>query len=334
MLPFEQSLQGRRVVVTGGVGFIGSNLVRRLLSLGANVRVVDSLIADSGANLFNLHGVDDQIDLRVADLGDANAVGPLLAGCDLVFNLAGQLNHVSSISDPTRDLSLNCASQLRFLETCRAQGGGMKVVFASTRQVYGAQDELPVGEDAQPRPCDVNGIHKLAAESYHLLYGRLHGIRTTVLRLSNVYGPRMPVRSGASTPLMGRLVCKALDGQPLEVFGDGRQLRDVLDVEDAVDGLLAAGCSPGLDGEILNLGGTEVTSVGELARAVLDAVGGGTLKKVPFPVDRKTIDIGSIYLDCSKAARLLEWRPRVSLRDGLALTVAFYHQHRREYWRS
>ena len=332
MTSLEQNFQGRRVVVTGGAGFIGSNLVRRLVGLGANVRVLDSLIVDSGANLFNLRGVESRIERCVADLGDVKKVGPLVAGCDLVFNLAGHINHLASISDPVRDLALNCESQLRFLEVCRAQGGGMKIVFTSTRQVYGAQDVLPVDENVPPRPCDVNGIHKLAAEAYHLMYSRVHGIRTTVLRLSNVYGPRMLVRPGAGTPLMGRLICKALDGETLEVFGDGKQLRDVVDVEDAVDGLLAAACAPGVDGEIINLGGTEVATVGELARAVLEAAGGGTLENVPFPVNRKTIDIGSIYLDCAKAARLLGWRPRVSLGEGLARAVAYHREHRREYW--
>jgi UDP-glucose 4-epimerase len=332
MQRIEQTLFGRTVLVTGGMGFIGSNLVRRLIALGAQVHVVDSLVQSCGANRFNLADVEHRFRLHAVDIGNAAALRPLLARCDLVFNLAAQINHLQSISDPVRDLALNGESHLRFLETCRSSGGRMKVVFTSTRQVYGAQERLPVDEHVAPRPCDVNGVHKLSAEWYHLLYHRLHDIRATVLRLSNVYGPRMPLDLDAGTPLMGRFVCKVLEDETLEIFGDGSQVRDLLEVEDAVDGLLAAAVTPAADGEIFNLGGTEISTVGQIAQAVLEAAGGGRMRSLPFPAAHKAIDVGSIYLDCTKAARLLDWRPRVSLRDGLARTIAFYRQNRSEYW--
>jgi UDP-glucose 4-epimerase len=332
MQPSEQSFVGRTVMVTGGMGFIGSNLVRRLIALGAEVHVVDSMIDGSGANRFNLPDVEDRFRVHTFDIGNAGALRPLLASCDLVFNLAAQINHLQSVSDPARDLALNAESHLRFLEACRVSGGRMKVVFTSTRQVYGAQEQLPVNERATPQPCDINGVHKLCAEWYHLLYHRLHGVRTTVLRLSNVYGPRMPIRLDASTPLMGRFVCKVLEGERLDVFGDGSQVRDVLEVEDAVDGLIAAARTPAADGEIINLSGTEVTTVGQIAQMVIDAAGAGSLRLLPFPSARQAIDIGSIYLDCTKASRLLDWRPRVSLRDGLARSIAFYRENRSHYW--
>jgi UDP-glucose 4-epimerase len=332
MQPHDQAFAGRTVIVTGGMGFIGSNLVRRLLALGAQVHVVDALVDGSGANRFNLSDVEHRFRLHAVDIANGAALQPLLARCDLVFNLAAQINHLLSISDPVRDLALNGESHLRFLEACRVSGGRMKVVFTSTRQVYGVQERLPVDELATPRPCDINGVHKLSSEHYHLLYHRLHGVRSTVLRLSNVYGPRMTIGLDASTPLMGRLVRKVLEGEQLEVFGDGSQVRDVLEVDDAVDGLLAAACSPAADGEIFNMAGTEVTTVAQIAQAVLDAAGTGLLRTLPFPVARQNIDIGSIYLDCTKASRLLDWRPRVSLRDGLARTIAFYRENRSEYW--
>jgi UDP-glucose 4-epimerase len=334
MSTVEEYFAGRPVIVTGGMGFIGSNLVRRLIALGAQVHVVDALIEGSGANRFNLGDVEHRFRLHAVDIGNVAAMTALVGRCDTVFNLAAQINHLRSIHDPVRDLQLNAESHLRFLETCRTHGGRMKIVFTSTRQVYGAQEHLPVSERAVTRPCDINGAHKLTAESYHLLYHRLHGLRATVLRLSNVYGARMPIGHDAAAPLMSRLLGKVLDGEDLEIFGEGAQLRDVLEVEDAVDGLLAAACAPAAEGEIINLGGTEVTTVGEIARAVLDAAGAGTLRSVPFPAAQRNIDIGSIYLDCTKAARLLDWKPRVCLRTGLARTVTFYREHRREYWSS
>lgn len=332
MSPFESQFHGRAVLVTGGMGFIGSNLVRRLIALGARVTVVDALIAASGANRANLVDVEQCFDFHTVDVGDAAALRPIVDRCDLVFNLAGQTNHVQSIRDPVQDLVLNTESQLRFLELCRGKSGRVKIVFTSTRQVYGVQERLPVDEEAPARPCDINGVHKLATESHHLLYQRLHGVRTTVIRLSNVYGPRMPIRFDTSAPLMARWISKAVEGDDIEIFGAGTQLRDALYVQDAIDGILAAACSPAVDGEIINMGGTEVTSLREIASILLDAAGAGVARLVPFPNATGAIDIGSIYLDCDKAERLLSWKPVVPLREGLERTIEFYRANRRHYW--
>lgn len=326
---------GRRTLVTGGMGFIGSNLAIRLLELGAEVLIVDALIAETGGNPFNIESVRDhpRLSVRKVDVRDVLAMERLVRGQEVIFNLAGQVSHIDSMQDPFNDLEINCRSQLALLEACRSNAPETKVVFSSTRQIYGRvpEEQLPVSERQPPDPVDVNGINKLAGERYHVLYSNTYGVRASVLRLTNTYGPRMLVKNNRQTAL-GWLIRQVLDGEHITIFGDGLQLRDFTYVDDAVDACLRAGANDTANGQVFNLGATEPVSLRELAELLIEVSGSGSYQLVPFPPERKVIDIGSIYVDDAKIRRVLGWQPGIDLREGLRRTVSFYREHRAHYW--
>lgn len=321
----------KQVLITGGLGFIGSNLARELVAQGAVVTLVDSLIPQYGGNPFNIDDIRDKVTVNVCDVRDPFAMGYLLNGKDFLFNLAGQTSHLDSMTDPQTDLEINAAAQLSILEACRKSNPDIKVVFASTRQLYGKPDYLPVDEQHPVRPVDVNGINKLAGECYHLLYNNVYGIRACALRLTNTYGPAMRVRDARQT-FLGIWVRLLIEGKPIRVFGDGMQLRDFNYVEDCVTALLLAGASDRTNGKVYNLGSNEVIGLKALAALMTDLGYGGTYEVVPFPADRKAIDIGDYYSDYSLFADATGWQPRINLREGLIRTMAYYQKHQRHYW--
>ncbi len=322
---------GRPLLITGGLGFIGSNLARRLADLGARVTVVDSLIPEYGGNLHNLAGYEDRVRINIADVR-GHGMEYLVRGQDLIFNLAGQVSHIDSMTDPFTDLDINCRAQLSILEACRQGNPGAKVVFASTRQIYGAPDYLPVDEAHPVHPSDVNGINKMAGEWYHILYNNVHGIRACSLRLTNTYGPRMLVKHPRQTAL-GWFVRLAVDDAEIEIWGDGRQRRDYTYVDDVVEAFLRAGATDAVNGRVINLGGPEPVEHLDLIRTLVEVAGSGRFRLIPFPPERKVIDIGDVYSSFALARELLGWAPAVALREGLARTVAFYRAHRAAYWR-
>ncbi len=316
--------RGRRVLVTGGLGFIGSALARRLVALGAQVTLVDSMIPEYGGNLRNVAGLEQQLRINISDVRDRHSLRYLVKDAEVLFNLAGQTSHQDSMSDPNADLEINCAAQLSILETCRAHNPGVKTVFASTRQIYGKPDYLPVDENHPLRPADVNGINKMAGEQYHVLYNNVYGLRSCCLRLTNTYGPGMRIRDARQT-FLGIWVRLVLEGKPFEVWG-GAQLRDFNYVEDVVDALLLAASTADTDGRIYNLGDSEVLSLREVAQLLVQANGGGEFVVRDFPEERKRIDIGDYYADFSRFSAL-GWAPRVPLREGLARTLGYYRDN-------
>lgn len=321
------SLRGERVLVTGGLGFIGSNLARRLADLGAQVCVVDPMLPNYGGARFNLEGYEDRIEVRLGDMGDAAAVGDAAARAAVIFNLAGHTSHLDSMRDPLHDMAVNCGAQLRFLELCRS-GPGAKIVFASTRQIYGRPQQLPTPETHPLIPVDINGVHKLAGESYHRLYAELYGMRATSLRLTNTYGPRMRVKDARQT-FLGVWIRLALQGQPFEVWG-GAQLRDFSYVDDVIDAMLTAAEQPATDGKVFNLSGEPVLSLTQVAEQ-LSALTQGEYAVRPFPEERKAIDIGDYYADGSLFRAVTGWRPRIDFAEGLGRTVDFYRRHLAAY---
>lgn len=322
---------GKRVLITGGIGFIGSNLARRLVELGAHVTVVDSLIPAYGGNFFNIADIRQQLTCNISDVRDPHAMAYLVQDQDFLFNLAGQTSHLDSMLDPQTDLDINANAQLNILEACRKSNVGIKVVFASTRQLYGKPDYLPVDEAHPIRPVDVNGINKLAGEWYHLLYNNVYGIRACALRLTNTYGPGMRVKDARQT-FLGIWVRLLIEGKAIKVFGDGKQLRDFNYVDDCVDALLLAGASDASNGKVYNLGSQEVITLGDLAELMLDLGYAGAHELVPFPSDRKAIDIGDYYSDFSLISKELGWQPQVGLREGLMRTMEYYTKHHQYYW--
>ncbi len=320
---------GKKALITGGLGFIGSNLARRLLELGAEVTVVDSLIPEYGGNLFNLDGVDNRVRINISDVRDEHSMRYLVQGQHYLFNLAGQTSHMDSMQDPYSDLDINSRAQLFILEACRRYNPQVKVVFASTRQIYGRPEYLPVDEKHLLHPVDVNGINKMAGEWYHTLYSNVYGLRACALRLTNTYGPRMRVRDARQT-FLGIWIRQVLERRPFEVW-DGPQLRDFTFVHDAVDAFLMAAVSEAADGRAFNLGGDCVISLRDLAALLVTINGSGEYVVRDYPADRKRIDIGDYYADYNLIRSVLGWEPRTTLRDGLLATLDFYRANLAHY---
>ena len=322
--------RNRRVMVTGGLGFIGSNLVHRLAAAGANILIVDSLLPDYGGNPFNIAGLEGRVHVNISDVRDAASMDALVKDREIIFNLAGQVSHIDSMQDPHTDLEINCRAQLSMLEACRKHNPAVRVVFAGTRQVYGRPDRLPVDETHLVRPADINGVNKAAGEYYHLLYNNVFGVRACSLRLTNVYGPRQLIRHNRQG-FIGWFIRLAIEGREIQVFGDGAQLRDFVFVDDAAEAFLYAGALDACDGEVFNVGGDEPISHKDLVALLIEVAGSGSVRFVEWPPEKKRIDIGSFYSDSSKFRRAVGWQPRVGLRDGLRQTIAFYRQHMDHY---
>ena len=323
--------ENKSILITGGLGFIGSNLARTLVYQGARVTLVDSLIPQYGGNLLNIADIREKVDVNICDVRDPHAIKYLVQDKDYLFNLAGQTSHIDSMTNPHTDLDINSSAQLFILEACRLNNPEIKIVFASTRQLYGKPDYLPVDERHPTRPVDVNGINKLAGESYHLLYNTVYGIRACVLRLTNTYGPGMRVKDARQT-FLGIWVRLILEGKPFQVFGDGHQLRDFNYVDDCVSALLLAAASDKANGQIYNLGSAEVISLKSLADLITNLGFHGSYEIVPFPEDRKAIDIGDYYSDFSLIAKELTWSPRIKLKQGLLTTLEYYSKCSSGYW--
>jgi UDP-glucose 4-epimerase len=328
---FKTEFSGKNILITGGLGFIGSNLAHRLIGYGAKVLLVDSLIPEYGGNLFNIQDIKSEVEINIADVRDVYSMRYLIQGKDYLFNLAGQTAHADSMVDPYTDLEINCRAQLSILETCRNYNPSIKIVFASTRQMYGVPDYLPVDERHLLHPTDVNGINKMAGEWYHILYNNVYGIRSCSLRLTNTYGPRMRVKDARQT-FLGIWIKQIINGEEIKVFGDGKQLRDFNFVDDIVDAFLISAISEGAYGQIFNLGCHDHVNLKDLANLLIKINKAGSYAIVPFPPERKQIDIGDYYGDYRKIHSILGWEPKTSLEDGLAITLEYYKKYGKHYW--
>jgi UDP-glucose 4-epimerase len=325
----DKAFDGARVLITGGLGFIGSNLARRLIEDGAEVVLLDSMAPEYGGNLYNIAGIESRVRVNISDVRDPHSMRYMVQGCDYLFNLAGQTSHLDSMQDPFTDLEINCGAQLSILEACRKHNPSVKVVFASTRQIYGKPDYLPVDETHLLRPVDVNGINKMAGEWYHILYNNVFNVAGCSLRLTNTYGPRMRVRDARQT-FLGVWLRLIVEGKPFEVWA-GEQLRDFTYVDDAVEALVLAALDKNSAGRVFNVGGDSVISLLKLAELLVELNGRGEFEQRSFPEDRKRIDVGDYYADDKLIRNVLGWAPRVGLRDGLARTLAYYREHLARY---
>ena len=324
--------KGRSVLITGGLGFIGSNLARALVEIGdVEIIILDALVPGQGGNLYNIHDIRDRVSVHQADMGDSRIVNHLVGGVDYIFNLAGSVSHLDSMQRPQWDLQMNCAAQLALLEACRNFNPHVKIVFTSTRQVYGTPLYLPFDEQHRVEPPDINGINKLAAEQYHLLYHRVYRTRAVCLRLTNTYGPRQLLLHGRQS-FIGWFIRQAIDGGVIELFGEGKQQRDLNYVDDVVDALLLSGAREAADGEVFNLGGGEPVMLSALANELIALTGRGSVRRLPFPPERQQIYMGNAYSSHRKIDSVLGWRPRTPLREGLTRTIQFYERNREHYW--
>uniref|UniRef100_A0A7C2NYM3 NAD-dependent epimerase/dehydratase family protein n=1 Tax=Schlesneria paludicola TaxID=360056 RepID=A0A7C2NYM3_9PLAN len=313
----------RRVLILGGLGFIGSNLALKLAEAGAELTLVDCLLPEHGGSLKNVEEIRDQVRIVIADVRNAETLEAVVPGQEVIYSLAAQASHIGSMRDPMTDLDVNCRAQLGLLECCRRHNPDAKIVFTSTRQVYGRPQRLPVDEHTPIQPVDANGVSKCAAEMYYALYCEVFGVKSVVLRLTNTYGPRMNLR-GAGSGFIGNFILKALTNTRIDVFGTGRQRRDFNYIDDVVDALLRAGRSDRVDGQAFNLGHPEHHSILDLVH-LLQHLTGATFRVVPFPEDYAVIDVGDCYCDFSKFREATGWMPRHNLAAGLARTLDFFN---------
>jgi len=323
-LRFE-AFKGARVIITGGLGLIGSALARQLVALGAEVLLVDSMIPEYGGNVANIADIRDQVSVNIGDIRGGYVLRYILDGQDFLFNLAAQTSHLDSMAAPEDDLAINCAAQLQLLEACRAVNPGIIIVHAGTRQIYRRPDYLPVDERHPLRPVDVNGVNKMAGEAYHLLFRDVYGIKSRSLRLTNVYGPGMRIKDARQT-FLGIWLRRVIQGEPFEVWG-GEQRRDLLYVDDAAQAFLYAAVTQEAEGLALNVGGDEPCNLADLAEAIIAAYGGGKYEIRDFPAERRRIDIGDFVTDDRRFRAISGWRPRVCLADGLRRSLDYYRRH-------
>jgi UDP-glucose 4-epimerase len=322
----QEHFEKKNVLITGGMGFIGSNLAHRLAELGAKITLVDSLVPDYGGNPFNIQGLADRVKINIADVRDEHSMAYLVQGQHYIFNLAGQVSHIDSMENPYTDLEINVRSQLSIMEACRKNNRDVKIVYTSTRQIYGKPNYLPVDENHLAQPTDVNGINKLCGELYHILYNNVYGIRAVSLRLTNTYGPRQLMKH-ARQGFIGLFVRLIVEGKELQIFGDGSQVRDFNYVDDVVDACLIAAADEKANGEIFNLGGDEPMSLKALVELMIEINGSGSYQLIPFPPEKKSIDIGDYYGDYRKMKSTLGWQPKTDLRSGLQKTLSFYKEN-------
>jgi nucleoside-diphosphate-sugar epimerase len=323
------AFQGKKVLITGGLGFIGSNLALRMVDLGARVTLVDSLISEYGGNLFNIKGIENKVQVNISDVRDEHSMNRLVKNQDYLFNLAGQTSHYDSMKDPITDLEINAKAQLFILEACRKYNPEIKIVFAGTRQIYGRPQYLPVDEKHPINPVDINGINKFAGEWYHLIYNQVHGIKTSILRLTNTIGPRMRIKDARQT-FIGVWIRLLLEGKPLEVWG-GEQLRDFTYIDDAVAAFLIAAVNDKANGKIFNLGANSIISLKDLAALLVEINGSGKYIIVEYPAERKIIEIGNYHADHGLIQSILGWKPEVHLRDALKNTLNYYRENLHKY---
>jgi nucleoside-diphosphate-sugar epimerase len=323
------AFRGARVLITGGVGLIGSALARQLVELGAEVLLVDNMMPEGGANFANVGTIRDRVRVNIADIRDPRAMRHLLDGQAFLFDLAAQTSHLDSMKTPFDDLAVNVTAQLQLLESCRAIAPQIVIVHAGTRQIYGRPRYLPVDEAHPVNPTDVNGVNKMAGEAYHLMFHSAYGIKTRSLRLTNVYGPGMRIKD-ARQNFLGIWLRRVLEGDAFEVWG-GEQRRDMVFVDDAAEAFLAAAVTPQTEGLALNIGGDAPYSLVDVAASLIAANQGGRYALKEFPAERKRIDIGDFVTDDTKFRALADWAPRTPLANGLERSLDYYRRNLASY---
>lgn len=325
------SLKGKKALITGGLGFIGSNLAIKLTELGAHVTIVDAMIPGYGGNLFNIEPVKDRVTVNFCDILDVNAINYIVQGQDIIFHLAGQVDHVLSLSNPFPDIDMNIKGTAILMEACKRFNPHARIVYTGTRGQYGPATELPVSETAPTYPKGIYEISNLTAEKIIQVYNDVHNIWSVLLRLTNVYGPRAQMQH-ARYGVANWFVRLVIDNQPIPIFGDGHIKRDFLYIDDCVEAILDSVISDAARGEILNVGIDQPSDFLELAKTLIDVAQTGSWELAPFTPERKAQEPGDFYSDISKIRHLLGWEPRTSLRSGLQQTIEYYRKYKSYYW--
>ncbi|MBI5231285.1 MAG: NAD-dependent epimerase/dehydratase family protein [Coriobacteriales bacterium] len=325
------AFEGSSVLITGGLGFIGSNLAIRLVELGAEVTIVDNMLPEHGGNEFNIEQVIDRAEVDISDIRDAESMNYRVQGKDFVFHLAGQNDHIRNFTDPYLDVDINVRGTVVLLEACRHHNPDARVIYTGTRGEYGAVEKVPVAEDTRTNPKGLYELTSLTAGRACAIYHENHGVRSMTLRLTNVYGERSQMRH-ARFGVANWFIRLAIDDEPIKIFGTGTIKRDFLYIDDCVDAMLAAAATDEAYGEVFNVGNDTPSNFLEFANVTIDVAGSGSLEMVEFTPERAAQEPGDYYSDISKISRTVGWRPQTSLTDGIQRTIEFYRANKRHYW--
>ena len=327
----EEAFKAKKVLVTGGLGFIGSSLTLKLVEFGADVTVLDAMIPDYGGNLFNIHPVRDKIHINFSNITDVNSTNYLVHDKDYIFHCAGQVCHVMSLTNPFPDIEYNIKGTAVLMEACKKYNPTVKVIKTGTRGQYGPTTNLPVDEEAPTNPRGIYEVSNLTAEKIMKVYNDIHGIKTVLLRLTNIYGPRsqmMHSRFG----VMNWFIRQAMDNETIRVFGDGKILRDFLYIDDCVDAIIMSAVTESIEGEILNVGVDKGISFLEVVKLIIKTAKSGMWEFAEYTPERKAQEPGDFYSDITKIRRLVGWEPKVSLAEGIARTTEYYKLYKKWYW--
>lgn len=323
--------KNKRVLITGGLGFLGSNLALALLGTAKEIILYDALMPMYGGNLFNIKNFKDGVTVIIADIRDAEKMNEAVKGVDFIFNIAGQVSHVDSMIDPFFDLDINCRGNLVLLEACKKYNKDARIIYAGTRGQYGKLDYIPVDEKHKMEPTDIYGVNKMAGEHYHLIYSRAFDMWACSLRINNTYGPRHQMKHG-KYGILNWFIRLALDNQAIKVFGEGGQLRDYNYVDDVTEAFLLCGANDKCRNEVYNLGSGKQIKFIDLVKEVIASAGSGKYELVPWPKDREIIEIGDYAANFSKIKNTLGWEPKIFIEDGLQRTCDYYKKYRGKYW--
>lgn len=327
----SNDLKNKKVLITGGMGFVGSNLCIKLAELEAEVLIVDNMLPRQGGNLFNIEPVKDIVKVNISDIRNPTSMNHLVKGMDYIYHIAGQVNHVDSVKDPLNDLSINVEGTLVLMEALRKNNPGAKVIFTGTRGEYGSSLSLPVAENHAINPIGIYAITNFAAERIVLTYHNLHHIKSLCLRITNTFGPRHQMAHD-EYGVFNWFIRKAMDNEVIPIFGDGRILRDYLYIDDLVDSLISIALCDSAYGDVYNVGSGVPLSFIDLAKKIIDISGTGKIDHTEFTTERKALEPGDYYADITKIKNTIQWTPKVQINEGIKKTIEFYKENKKHYW--
>lgn len=323
--------KGKKVLITGGLGLIGSTIANKLVALGAKVTILDAMLPLYGGNFYNIKDIRNKVQVHVADIRDEGAVNYAVRNKDIIFNLAGQVSYVDSNLDPLLDLDINCRGHITTLEAIRKYNPKAVVVFAGSRMQYGKLEYNPVDENHPMNPLSIYGVHKLTGEKYYTAYNRHHKIKTICFRIANPYGPRSQMKHSKYS-MINWFIRMAMENQVIKVFGEGLQIRDYIYVDDIADGMIIAAVSKKAYGEIFNIGSGRPTRFIDMVKTVIDTVGSGSYEYVPWPENYEKVETGGYVADITKLKKL-GWKPKIDIKTGIKKTYEYYKKNKRYYFK-
>jgi len=318
------------IVITGGLGFLGSSLAQKLVNYQAKIIIIDNLNPLYGGNYFNLNGIQNKVKIIIDDIRNEKVLIPIIKQCDMLYHFAAQVSYIDSLSMPYEDLELNARSTLQILEICRKYNSEAKIIFSSSRMVLGKIESDHISENSPTNPLSLYGIHKLTSEKYLIMYYKDFGIPFIIFRITNPYGPRQQIKH-CKYSLVGWIIKQAMEGKTIKIFGDGKQLRDYIYIDDIVEAIYRCSTNDKATGEIINVASGKSTEFQMMVKEVVNIVKNGNYEFVPWPDNYEKIETGDVIADISKLLSLANWKPKYNLKEGILKTYEYYKKYLMHY---